>query len=316
MNVSFSKLALLSVLALQVLISSVCAQSPSPSPVETAVATQRVSGQALVQETARRLGSDDYATVEAKMRVRTDLLGQPLVGSGRYAQLKSTTGLLLRMELAIQAGQQTTSIRHICDGSSLWEHWRIGENERVNQVDLKRVAKTLKQNPVPLSMTSSNLASGGLPRLLSQLATNFDFDAGEVRSGKVGPKDGPNLDVWSVTGVWRSESLATAAPQAVAENKIVLEKLPTHLPHQVELVIGQSDFFPYRVTYQKWERKEKQLVLIPVVTTEFFEVRIGGALDPTQFQYAQPTHVHVADHTDVFLKSLGVATRPNDAKTR
>jgi len=316
MNVSYPKLALLSVLPFCVAFTTVFAQSPSPPPAAPAstATTQSVSGQALVQETARRL--DSYATIESKIRVRTDLLGQPLVGSGRYAQLKSTTGLLLRMELAIQAGEQTTSIKHICNGHYLWEHWRIGESERVNKVDLRRVAETLKQNPVPLSMTSSNLASGGLPRLIRQLSANFAFDTTELRSGKVGLKDGPNIDVWSVTGVWRSESLAATAPNAVVDNKIVLEKLPSHLPHQVELVIGQTDFFPYRVTYQKWEQKEKQLVLIPVVTTEFFEVGIGRALDPTQFQYEQPTHVHVADHTDVFLKSLGVANRPHEVKTR
>ncbi len=316
MNVIYPKIALLSVLALSNFDATVFAQSPTAQPAANTAgeASQNVSGQALVQESVRRL--DGYATIESKIRVRTDLLGQPLVGSGSYAQLDSTTGLLLRMELAIQAGQQTTSIKHICDGSSLWEHWRIGENERVNQVDLKRVAKTLKQNPAPLSMTSSNLASGGLPRLVTQLATNFDFDTTAVRSGTVGSKEGVNVNVWSVTGVWRAESLANTAPNAVVDNKIVLEKLPSHLPHQVELVIGQSDFFPYRVTYQKWEQKDKQLVLTPVVTTEFFEVRIGGALDPTQFQYEQPTHVHVADHTDVFLQSLGVATRPNDVKSR
>ena len=313
MNVSFPNRAVLAVLLLSVVACPVLSQQSAASPASnSAVQSPEPSGQAVMMSVVSALKR--HRTVKAKLRVRTDLLGQPLVGSGSYAQLDSTGGLLLRMELAIQAGEQDTSITQVSDGRSLWEHWRIGDTERVNHIDLRRVARTLKNNPAPLSMNSSSLASGGLPRLTSQLAANFDFDTQPVRTGKLG-----GVDVLALVGVWQAESLAKAAPNAVDGNKMLTDRLPPHLPHQVEIVVGKSDRFPYRVTYQKWDdpgRKGAESKLQPVVTTEFFEVMIDEVLDATQFQYEQPTHLQVADQTERFLHSLGVAAKTSVSTSR
>lgn len=273
-------------------------------------------GQALVYRAAEKTA--EHVTIESRLRVRTDLLGQPLVGSGGYAQLRSSSGLLLRMELAIQAGEQATSVKQVSDGRDLWEHWRIGETERVNHVDLRRVQAAIEQNAAVLDMgsTSANLASGGLPKLLSQLDKNFDFSRAEVRAGKIG-----EVPVWIASGVWKPERLATAAPQAAKGKEIAMEALPAHLPHQVELLIGQQDWFPYRVTYYRWHRQDGSRALTPVVTTEFFEVAMDDALDPTQFHYQQPNHVSVTDRTEAFIESLGipasrVTARPRPEPTR
>ena len=208
------------------------------------------------------------------------------------------------MELSIQAGQQTTSIKQISNGQSLWEHWRIGDKERVNHIDLRRVERTLLKHPGTLGMSSSNLASGGLLKLTTQLAANFDFDQQPVRTGQLG-----GIEVLGLAGIWKSDKLAAAAPNAVEGNQIHFDRLPTHLPHQVELIVGKDDLFPYRVTYQKWDGGDKPR-LLPVVTTEFFEVAVGGALDASQFHYEEPTHLQVADQTEVYLESLGIASRP------
>ena len=305
MNDTFPKLLLLSLLAL-VAVESSHRRAIAQQTTEQSVAE---SGQQLVVAAARRLAS--YKTIEAKMRVRTDLLGQPLVGTGRYAQLDSSSGLLLRLELAIQAGQQTTSVKQISDGRSLWEHWRIGQNERVNHIDLKRVARSVKQyGPGTLSMNSSSLASGGLPKLFTQLSTHFDFDDQVVRTGNLG-----GLDVVALTGVWRAEKLAQAAPQAIDGQNIVFSRLPKHLPHQVEVILGKEDLFPFRVTYQKWEGSNPAR-LTPVVTTEFFEVSFDDVLDASQFHYERTPNLQAADQTDVYLKSLGIASRPDEAVRR
>lgn len=299
MNVSFPRLTMLAVLScchVSLLATAQESRDSSPMGVENPHAELATSGQRVLESAIHKL--EMCRTIESKMRVRTDMLGQPLVGSGTYAQLQSSGGLLLRLELAIQAGQQVTSIKQISDGRNLWEHWRIGESERVNHIDLKRVARALKNNPAPLSMSSSNLASGGLPRLTSQLAANFDFDTQPARTGTLG-----GVEVVALVGVWKAESLAAAAPDAVVDDKIVMERLPAQLPHQVELLLGKSDLFPYRVTYQKWDGKE-QPTLVPVVTTEFFEVSIDGIVDATQFHYEQPAHVQVADQTDRYLESM------------
>lgn len=285
------------------------AQAAANAPQQAPQPTSRVpEGQALVLNAARQTAA--HATIESKLRVRTDLLGQPLVGSGEYAQLRSSAGMLLRMELGIQAGEQATSVKQISDGRDLWEHWRIGTSERLNHVDLRRVAEAIKQSPAGsiAGATSANLASGGLPKLLSQLVENFEFGRAEVRSGKIG-----DVPVWFVQGVWLGERLALAAPQAVDGDKIVYEKLPVHLPHQIELVLGQQDLFPYRVTYLRYQNVDGQHVLKPAVTTEFFDVALDRTVDPAQFQFQRPTNISDADRTDAYIQSLGIELTPDVA---
>lgn len=242
-----------------------------------------------------------HVTIESRLRVRTDLLGQPLVGSGEYAQLESSGGVLLRMELAIQAGEQATSVKQLSDGRHLWEHWRIGDSERVNHVDLRRVRKALHEAGGVAVGATSNLASGGLPKLLQQLEANFDFSQSKVRSGKLA-----SVPVWSTAGTWKPARIASAAPEAVTGQQVELHRLPSHVPHRVELLIGQKDLFPYRVTYYRQHEVDGKRTWKPVVTTEFFEVAIGESLDPTQFHYRQPTNLSVADRTDAFIHALGI----------
>ena len=288
--------------------SSEISEFKSPNPGD---------GQQLMRAAAQRTAQ--HVTIESQLRVRTDLMGQPLVGSGEYAQLRSSAGLLLRMELAIQAGEQATSVKQISDGRDLWEHWRMAGAERVNHIDLRRVEQALQQAPAGTAAvsTSANLATGGLPKLLLQLVANFEFDKAELRSGKVG-----EVPVWFVVGVWKPERLAAAAPQAVDGDTISFQKLPVHLPHQVEVLLGRNDLFPYRITYQRWHAQDGKHVLRPAVTTEFFEVAIDQPLDPTQFNYQKPSNLSVTDRTDAFIQSLGippnrgVAKKPRDRQAR
>ena len=257
-------------------------------------------GAALVRQ-AHRVTSG-HGTIESKLRVRTDLMGQPLVGSGEYAQMTSSAGLFLRMSLSIQAGNQPTSVQQFKVGRDLWEHWRIGETERINHIDLRRVDEAVQRAGGAVG-TSANLASGGVPKLLAQLANTFDFDRAAVRPGKLG-----EVPVWFATGVWIGEKLAKAAPSAVDGDKIVYDRLPAHLPHQVELVLGREDFFPYRVTYLRYRTEDGKHVLRPAVTTEFYGVAIGYEIDPSQFNYKPPANVSFSDRTDAFLKAMGIGS--------
>lgn len=309
MNFKLSNLALLSIAAL-------CSTQTTQGFGQEAISSNPSDGQTLIQRAAATTAQ--HVTIESRLRVRTDLMGQPLVGSGGYAQLRSSVGLLLRMELAIQTGEQATSVKQVSDGRDLWEHWRIGETERLNHVDLRRVQNAVKHaGGVVIGATSANLASGGLPKLLQQLEQNFDFSKAEVRSGKIA-----DVPVWIAVGVWNPAQLAAAVPQAASGDEIAFDKLPAHLPHQVEILLGQKDLFPYRVTYHQWHKQDGKHVLKPAVTTEFFEVAIGGELDPTQFHYQRPNHISVVDRTDAFIAALGiqiksgVATKPLPDRVR
>ena len=112
-------------------------QPVSNQPVSgSAVTSNKVNGQTLIRDAVRVMS--EHRTIQARLRVRTDLLGQPLIGSGSYAQLASNVGPLLRLELAIQAGEQATSVKQVSDGSVMWESWRIGGSTKLNRIDLRR----------------------------------------------------------------------------------------------------------------------------------------------------------------------------------
>ena len=264
-------------------------------------------GQQLLLDAQRR--TEAHITVTSQMRVRTHLMGQALVGSGEYAQLRSSQGLLLRLELAIQAGGQATSIKQICDGRHLWDHRRVGETESLRHIDLLRVERAIAASPAAIGLEhpTSLLARGGLPKLLASLADHFDFDRTPLRRAQLS-----QVPVWIATGVWKPEKLASLAPDAVAGGQIVFEKLRGHLPHQVEVQLGQSDLFPYKLTYQRWETKDGRPQIVPAVTTEFFEVTLGEALDARQFIYHRPSNISVADDTDLYLRNVSAsAAKPS-----
>ena len=321
MNNKFSRVALLPMVVLA--CTSVPAQEASNPEVsagaeagptmETKVALrkkQTYRGQQLVLDARKR--TEAHATVKSRLRVRTNLMGQPLVGSGEYAQLRASRGLLLRFELTIQAGGQSTSVKQVCDGRHLWVHRRLTETESLSHIDLLRVERALAvAGTTTLEDTSITLASGGLPKLLSQLAEHFDFDKAPLQSGQL-----PRVPVWTATGVWKLDKLRHVAPAAVDGDQVTFNKLPSHLPHQIEIQFGQQDLFPYKLTYYRWEAVDDRHQLTPAITTEFFEVTFGQELDPQQFDYRRPSNVGVVDHTDLYLQNLGVATAPSRNQTR
>ena len=265
-------------------------------------------GQQLLLDAQRR--TDAHITVESQMRVRTHLMGQLLVGSGEYAQLRSSQGLLLRLELAIQAGGQATSIKQVCDGRHMWVHRRVGDTESLRHIDLLRVKRAIAASPVGIGLEHplGTLALGGLPKLLACLADHFDFDRAPLRRAQLS-----HVPVWIATGVWKPEKLASVAPNAVNGGQIVLEELRGHLPHQVEIQLGQSDLFPYKLTYQRWETKDGHPQLVPAVTTEFFEVTLGGELDARQFIYHRPSNILVTDDTDLYLRNVSASAEKPSA---
>ena len=286
MNARFTKLALLAAMA---------------GGVHLAQAEEPPAGNLLVQQSARRLAA--YRSVEARLRVTTEVLGQPLVGSGGYAQLASTGGLLLRLELTVQAGGRASSVKQICNGPNLWEHWRIDGQEKLHHVDLRRVEAELARAPAqPGASMTGQLAHGGLPKLLRQLGSFFDFGDAPAVGQRIGTQAG-----WVIRGIWKREELERLAPHAVQADKVDFRSLAPHMPHAVELWIGAGDRFPYRVTYLRQDGEEP--ALRPVVSLEFYDVALDLPMNPSQFHYQQPDNVRVADRTDRFLQSLGIARR-------
>ena len=305
MKYTLSKLTLAGIAGMCLVAGSSAAQTAA-APTTT-VPENQLSGKELMQDAARRTAGQ--STVSARIRLRANLLGQPLIGSGTYAQLRSSRGLLLRLELAVQMGDQQTSVKQVCDDRHLWIHRRWGEVDSLSRVDLRRVEQAAQATPEPLraDVMSSLLATGGLPKLLSQLLANFDFDAAPPRARMVG-----DTAVWTVVGTWQPDALRQLLPDSqkwVPKGESGLHQLPPHVPHRVVVTCGQDNLFPYRVEFNR-VNEERRSAGQPgdhtIMTVELLEVELGKELDPRQFNY-NPGNAKVADQTDLFIQSLGLA---------
>jgi hypothetical protein len=280
----------------------------------TAAAAPAPDGQQLMAQAAREL--IQQPALEAKIRQRIDLFGHQLVGSGSYQQLGDGPEKLLRLELKLQVANQVTSLQQVSDGRFLWIRRDLPEKTTLSRIDLKQVRDAIRtsgQTPA-LDPGGNWMALGGLPRLLHGLNENFSF-AEPPRPNQVG-----QVPVWVLRGQWKPERLAALLPNQRADilagKPPRLEELPPRLPDSVVVTLGRDDvlpLFPYRIEYLRQDGAGQGSSAGPpgiaatrsLVTMELFEVRRRADLDPRQFDY-KPGDQEVADHTELYLKSLGL----------
>jgi len=276
-------------------------------------AAARFSGQELV--TAAAAAVFRQPSISAKIRQKIDLFGHRLVGTGSYMQLGDGPEKHLRLDLRIQVGDRVTSLQQVSNGSELWIRQDLPEGPHgkggSRKIDLSRVRKAIESsgNSSQLAPPACWLALGGLSKLLTGLAQNFDFStpqAAEIRG----------VRVWAINGAWKVEKLLKVMPnqeqQILAGGPDYLSQLPGHLPERVTVVIGRDDLFPYRIEYHRRDgdrsRGHSADGTRPrtIVKMELFEVRLGASIDPLQFKYT-PDGTNVSDHTSLFLERMGLA---------
>jgi hypothetical protein len=80
------------------------------------------------------------------------------------------------------------------------------------------------------------------------------------------------------------------------------------MPTNVRIIVRQSDHFPLHIEYLRQGASPTPDAPPPVTTLlamELFDIRLGEAIDPLVFAY-KPGDKEVADHTDLYLKNLGL----------
>lgn len=259
-------------------------------------------GNALVMQASRELAA--LPSLDARLRLTTNLLGQELVGSGTYYQLGHQEETLLKLELKLQVANQVSSLLQVSDGRFLWIRKDLPQQKSLGRVDMRHVRQAMIRSQATAAPQAPTtwMALGGLGQLVESLATNFTFAAPvEARYGQ--------LPVWVVEGTWKPEQLAriwTAQADALQAGRAVdMSELPAHLPHSVRLVVGKEGplpLFPYRIEYRRADGGSEPVSL---VTLDLFDVRRNVSLDPRLFSY-KPGDQEVADQTEAFLKSLGL----------
>ena len=263
-------------------------------------------GQALIVEAAERLSKE--SAFQAQTRQRVELFGQRLVGTGIYLQKSSPRGLLLRWELQLQLGAQRTTVQQISDGRFLWIRRVLPEGTVWSRVDLARIRRAAgRREPAPLANPSTNwLLLGGLPGLVAALAHNFQF-------GSPKPAETGGAKAWALEGVWKREKLQELLPDQkdaiAAGGPIDLARLPAQLPTAVRVVLAQEDLTPYRIEYLRLAGPAAtgtgSAQSRTTVVLELSEVRRGGPIDDQLFS-CTPGDQPVADHTDLYLQTLGL----------
>lgn len=244
------------------------------------------------------------SSIDTKLRLSSHVLGQELVGSGSYCQLKRDHETLLKMELKLQVANQVSSLLQISDGRFFWVRRDLPQHKSLSRVDQRRVREAVAkaQNLPVANLDPRWLALGGLGRLMEGLTTAFDFSA--PRADQMG-----TTPVWVVSGQWKPDYLGLLWPEKsaalTAKEPVDLRELPAHMPHRVIVVLSRDPalpIFPYRVEYQRLtDRGEPQ----PMVALDFYEVRRNAVLDPKLFGY-KPGDQEVADETEQYLKASGL----------
>ena len=305
-------------------------------------------GDRLLMQAAGQL--ERRASVSARLRHQVAIDGKQLYGVGSYWQQGSGEELKVRLELQI-AGQEAKLIQ-VSNSRFLWIDRRLPTGRNVTRIDLRQ----LRADPI---LTASNLDeiqpgeanwsamqpeltahSGGLPSLIVALEENFSFLPPQAMRLAIAPplaSQPTNVPVFAVVGHWKHAQLLAllkndkAKESGDTESKHedfaqMVHSLPERFPHEVLLLVGQADLFPYRIEYRRLETPlpsgndappiPYQLSVHPMVVLELSDVTFDAPIAAGQFDYA-PGDADWVDHTAVLLERLRrdrrgqVATRNN-----
>jgi outer membrane lipoprotein-sorting protein len=267
--------------------------------------------------------TNQLQSVQARIRYRANLFGTQNVGAGLYLQQGIGEDRKFRLELKTAIGEQKLlTFQQVCDGKFLWQY-RDSFNKQgpdklapakpgddaadrptITRIDLVKVRQTLQDSDRKFTSNAlGQLAFGGLPKLLDGLQKSFRFN--RVEAGHL-----DTLPVWTAVGSWSPEGIAflskDLADQAAHDQPLNLKLLPPQLPEQVWLYVGQDDLFPYRIEYRRRTGQGRggetgQGEMVPIVTVEFYEVRLNAPINPHEFDY-QPGNADIVDNTASYIK--------------
>ncbi len=281
-------------------------ERPEPSTFDGPgqLANRPQGGQSLLEHAILTLES--RRSVSANIVYHLNLFGQRPVGQGVYLEQRSERGVLLRYESRFQLAGEPSSLLQVCDGRYLWVYRKLGDEETLSQVDLRRVQQELEAtgNLDKIVAVGWWPGLGGIPRLLRQLHDYLQF--GPVEEDQLDDRNGP-VPVWKLRGRWKPERLAESLPdrKTKAAERLGPGVLPGHVPDRVVLYLGKTDEFPYRIEYRRRASGAKDAADRPLLTMQLHTVHLNATVHPTHFLY-NPGDLECVDRTIPFLKELGL----------
>jgi hypothetical protein len=294
------------------------AQQPIAQPESKAVGDQ------LIVHTAARL--ERRASVSARLHHKVVLPGTSSI-SGRGSYWQQGMGDELRVRLELQIAEQEASLLQVSNSRFLWVERRLPIGRTVTRLDLRQLRADAVLagshfgdiQPGNASWTSSQsdliANSGGLPSLLSALGESFTFLPPQTMRIAAKTETGQqttSMPFFAIVGHWRMEKL-TKLVTLDEEPGTNPRTVPSRLPEEVLILIGQADLFPYRIEYRKLETPiaanqagaaiPYQLSANPMVVLEFTDVAFDVSTDTGQFIYT-PGDAEWTDRTTAVLERL------------
>lgn len=310
----------LTALLLLTLSASAWAQSPPASrsalPVPRSPAP---SGNDLLTQAAARLASEP--AISAELRYQVAAYGHELIGTGSYLQLAAGEERLLKLELKTQVGDQPALLQEVRGEDFYWIRRHVPPNPvwlgRVNLRQLRRSAAPALDAPTDVLPQAGWIVLGGLPRLLSSLASNFDFEAPRAEELEHYAADGKTIEtspIWVLAGRWKPDRLKLLT----GKDSDQPGDLPDQLPDRVELVLGRTEklvsLFPYRVTYWRTPKPDKNRARSAsppeprqVLTLDLFNVS-RREIDRSEFLF-DAGEQDVLDLTASYIQRAGSETK-------
>jgi hypothetical protein len=273
-------------------------------------------------------------SISARLRHQLSLDGSQMYGVGSYWQQGRGDELQVRFELQIAGGE--ASLLEASNGWTLWTDRRLPIGRTVTRINLRSLRAELQEGsssetgesaeefrsdefdagpstPKSSPHTTSDLflvsAYGGLPGLLASLVENFDFLPPQAMRLSVAPPlaaQPMDIAVYAVVGHWKPVRLAALVETDKAE------PIPSRIPQEVLLLVGQGDLFPYRIEYRGLETPTLaggapaaiyHLSADPLVVLELTDVKFDAPIAAGIFDYAPPNAVW-SDQTNATLERL------------
>jgi hypothetical protein len=225
-----------------------------------------------------------YSTISGRIRHQVHLFGHRLVGTGAYYQLNRDDGSLIRMELKTPVGEDVSSLVQVADGRFLWTHQvmpavnpQAPPQVEVNRIDLDALRRLDRRES---TSPTQHLLLEGLPYLLNQLAAYYQFESPQTIKLH-------SIPGFGLIGVRRK--LPSIVEDGEAQRGEAQRGEVALMSDRVRIVLGREDLFPFLFEFQDAQSQ-------PMLILEFFEVQLGGDVDPLMFVF-KPRGLPVSDIT-------------------
>ena len=282
-------------------------------------------GESLIKRSVEMIGT--LKTIECNLRMDVWVDNVEFSSRGRYeeqvakySQSDDFFRSMYRLDINFLTDQplapgsdpnRMTVVCHLSEDrqkSQIWQYLSIEGKKELNIIRLPALEDAVKRSRTEPKFKSVNEVRnlGGIAAMLRQIDQFYEFTA-SPRNGK---QEGDGGDVWILTGVLRKEQYSRLLEQFGGLGK--RKKLPEDFPSDIEIWIGQSDFFPYKIRYfnRPTEDSKKRT---PLTQTSYYDVVLNGEeIDSGNFALFNENGeypdgmINFKDDTEGFILTLGL----------